>query len=244
MILSYNKIFKRDKLAGSYITDENMSYKIVVSRYNEDINWLLNNDNNCIIYNKGDLLNVKNEISLPNVGRESHTYLHYIITNYDNLPDVVCFTQGKISDIGLIDTGYNTEYVSHLIMLVNEAKTCGISKYSSLFYEKDKSIHCCSDWNIRNIPVKFLKYKDDINITFKDWFEKYIRIKYPDPIRWMPNAIFAVRKDKILKNDKEYYKNLITTIDYDSNPIEGHFFERSWFYIFDPFQIYPNKVQV
>ena len=75
-----------------------MSYKIVVARYNENIEWLNNEKLNCIFYNKGKQLNIDNEVILPNVGRESETYLHYIITNYDDLPDVVVFTQARISD--------------------------------------------------------------------------------------------------------------------------------------------------
>jgi len=75
-----------------------MSYKIIVSRYNENIEWLNGERSNCIVYNKGDSLQIENEIMLKNVGRESETYLHYIITNYDNLPDVVVFTQARISD--------------------------------------------------------------------------------------------------------------------------------------------------
>ena len=39
-----------------------MSYKIVVARYNENIDWLDPVMNNCIIYNKGNKLNLKNEI--------------------------------------------------------------------------------------------------------------------------------------------------------------------------------------
>jgi len=62
-----------------------MSYKIIVSRYNENIDWLSAEMNNCIIYNKGISLGISNEIMLQNVGRESETYLHYIITNYNNL---------------------------------------------------------------------------------------------------------------------------------------------------------------
>ena len=57
-----------------------MSYKIIVARFNEDIEWLNSEKENCIIYNKGNKLNIHNEIPLQNVGRESDTYLNYIIT--------------------------------------------------------------------------------------------------------------------------------------------------------------------
>ena len=56
-----------------------MQYKIVVARYNENIDWLKSEMNNCIIYNKGNKLNIPNEIMLENVGRESEKYLNFII---------------------------------------------------------------------------------------------------------------------------------------------------------------------
>ena len=74
------------------------SYLIVVARYNEDIAWLTPVMDHCVIYNKGSPLDLTNEIPLQNVGRESHTYLHHIIENYDTLTDIVIFTQARISD--------------------------------------------------------------------------------------------------------------------------------------------------
>jgi hypothetical protein len=71
---------------------------LVVARYNESIKWLFRDFTNCIIYNKGEKLNINNEIILQNVGRESETYLQHIIKNYDNLSDITIFTQGNISD--------------------------------------------------------------------------------------------------------------------------------------------------
>lgn len=71
---------------------------MVVARYNENLNWLKPVPWDYIVYNKGeDNLPkwVKNEIKLPNIGREAHTYLTFIIDNYDNLPDYTVFLQGN-----------------------------------------------------------------------------------------------------------------------------------------------------
>jgi hypothetical protein len=72
-----------------------MVTELVIARYNEDISWLKNVKNKKItVYNKGiDNINIKS-IKLPNVGRESHTYLTHIINNYDNLADTTIFCQG------------------------------------------------------------------------------------------------------------------------------------------------------
>jgi hypothetical protein len=68
---------------------------LVIAKYNEDISWIKNVDIPYIIYNKGNKpIEGCNIISLPNIGRESHTYLSFIIENYYNLPENIIFCQG------------------------------------------------------------------------------------------------------------------------------------------------------
>jgi len=69
-----------------------MSAVLVVARYTENLDWLQHVSIPTVIYNKGPYL--PNSHVLPNVGREAHTYLSFIIDHYDNLPDKVFFTQG------------------------------------------------------------------------------------------------------------------------------------------------------
>jgi hypothetical protein len=74
-----------------------MNLSIVVARYNENIEWT-KQFNNVIIYNKGESLNESNEILLPNVGREGHTYYKHIYDNYDTLSEYTIFLQGNPFD--------------------------------------------------------------------------------------------------------------------------------------------------
>jgi hypothetical protein len=69
---------------------------LVVARYNEKLDWLKDvpKNINIIIYNKGLEDLTQTFIKLPNIGRESHTYLYHIITNYNNLADITIFSQG------------------------------------------------------------------------------------------------------------------------------------------------------
>ena len=43
---------------------------------------------------------------------------------------------------------------------------------------------------------------------------------------------FAVKKDLILNYDLKFYKDLLNTIQMHKNPIEGHYLERLWCYMF------------
>jgi hypothetical protein len=207
-----------------------MVHKIVVARYNENIEWLYPEKNNCIVYNKGNPLHLgKNEIMLRNIGRESHSYLRYITDNYDNLPDVVIFTQGDISD----HRGNND--VQYLLQLKKEAKICGKSRpFESYRISQEKSCFR-PDFNKDNIHDGWFlpnNYKNNVRVLFHIWFRKFIKKKYPNPIHVYTNGIFAVRKDFILCRPKQFYKNMLHFLNHHSNPTEGHFFERSWFYIF------------
>jgi len=207
-----------------------MSFKIVVSRFDENISWLTNEGYECVIYNKGTKLNIENEIMSTNVGRESTSYLMYIIDNYDCLPEVVVFTQAKICDHRSEgnDINYLLKMKNDALLLKNKKSlpyitTCNSDKCKNPFLENDFNV-----WNI----IPNTKYKDDKFIIFKDWFEKNINACYPDPMCMYLNGLFAVRKELILNNPLAYYKTLLEEVNYDINPMEGHFMERSWYYIF------------
>ena len=66
---------------------------LIIARYNEDLSWLKEfKDFKIIVYNKGDKLsdNLFYEvINLENKGRESHTWLHHIVKNYNNLNEII-----------------------------------------------------------------------------------------------------------------------------------------------------------
>lgn len=57
-----------------------MSYKIIVSRFNENIYWLSDEIDNCIIYNKGDKLNIENENHVRKC-RKGNSYLFALYNN-------------------------------------------------------------------------------------------------------------------------------------------------------------------
>ena len=207
-----------------------MSYKIIVARYNEDIAWLKPEINNCIFYNKGEKLGITNEIMRPNIGRESETYLQYIIENYPIFPDIVVFTQANISD-------HRNGGIHHLLTIKKQAENLILLKSYPLIFHFNK-IHpnqqCWDeDWNlVNNIWYLDKNYKNNQPILFKNWFQTHIHNIFPNPIIIYPNGIFAVKKELILNHSLDYYKSLILEVNHNINPTEGHFFERSWFYIF------------
>ena len=73
------------------------TYHVVVAKYKEDISWTKQFEpTNMRIYDKSG--EPSDYIARPNIGRESETYIHYILTHYDALPDYVFFLQGNPFD--------------------------------------------------------------------------------------------------------------------------------------------------
>jgi hypothetical protein len=66
---------------------------VVICHFKENLDWVKNLKHKYVIYNKNSEEQHLYDINLPNVGFDTIVYLKYIIDNYDNLPDFVCFSQ-------------------------------------------------------------------------------------------------------------------------------------------------------
>jgi hypothetical protein len=202
---------------------------IVVAHYSENLDWLLNyNPNNIVIYSKGKEIDSKYAntiIKTENIGRESHTYLKYIIDNYDSLPEYVFFTQGN-----------PFEHIKGDINNYIYPTTKSVSKWnvdgSRQYYFNNMRI---TYW--ANRVLKLNKY------PFNEWFMKYIEPDI-DPLNndltISYGAVFTIHRDNILSRSREYYETLMEQLLSDENgefttadTETGHFMERSWFYIFN-----------
>lgn len=195
-------------------------YQVVVAKYDEDISWTKKYAN-VKVYDKskGDL---------PNIGRESHTYLTYIVDNYHRLPDIVFFTQGYIKD-------HCSEDISDFINLGNYKFSQNYRELESNYYFYSESLGYDKD-HIYDYRNSFMSPKDELG--YRRWFRKYVDVDGTYPyiekgINLWWGAIFSVRRECILSRPREYYKRLLEYIPKTNNPEVGHYFERSWFYIFN-----------
>lgn len=73
--------------------------EIVLAVYGDDLQWCEMYAAITTVYQKKDhgTTSSRNfhEVNLPNVGRETHTYLYHIVNNYDRLAEVTVFGQGN-----------------------------------------------------------------------------------------------------------------------------------------------------
>jgi hypothetical protein len=194
----------------------------IIAAHNENISWLEPIANETIIFNKGNPLNNSTLAdlfldirALSNVGRESHSYLTYIIENYYNLPEIVTFSQARITD-----HGYKYP-LDALKIMSEEAEIFGCSK-------NFKTGNIRKNFGLTEVKVCPFKDYETIGAFVKHFFGKE-----DDYYKFFSNGVFSVRSDKILSRPKQFYMDLIKTLEHHNNPREGHFFERSWYLIFN-----------
>lgn len=180
-----------------------MTVGVVVARYLEDIYWLtdINSKFRIYLYNKGDYT-AWPYISLPNIGREAHTYLHHIVYNYDCLDDHTIFIQANPFDHGVSFCFLN-----------------GLDLTQSFIP------FICPDYlkcDARGSP--------HWDYDLVNFCEKY-DIPYEIPFVFIQGAQFCVHKDLIRKRDKSFYINLLECLN-DVKSDEAYALERVWQYIF------------
>lgn len=171
----------------------------------------------------------RNLICLPNVGRCDHTYLYYIVNEYDRLPDLTIFLPGSGMD------PVKREKVNYTIEKALRTKDTVIpGPPASLNNFKDFSLDKWKATNVQNMtsnPETYLL--PAYPRPFGAWFQHHIGLHRL--IRNIPyNGIFAVHKRHILQNPRSFYENILSTVDHHSNPEAGHYIERSWSAIFWP----------
>ncbi len=207
-----------------------MNYKFVIAHYNEDLEWIKPYAKNTYIYHKGNDTEPPFDCyhweKLPNVGREGHTYLYHIVKNYHQLSDINIFLQGSIADHQ--EQGYCSKNIEDYLKL--ETKSF-FSHRLFMFKRVERLVHgatCSVDqtW-LKSAGVEYAK------LSLPEYVEKYAGTKLPMFFLGFYGACFSIKSHLIQERDIEFYKNLIQSLEINSNPEEGHYLEMLWVYFFN-----------
>ncbi len=215
--MNFFNLFKNKKTEiKSIINQETLKREIVVSVYKENIDWLIERrekywtDEKITAYCKSDRNDFLFAEILPNIGRESHTYTHHILKNYDNLAEFTTFVQGS----------------PHYHFHKNDNPNL------DFFYFKEKPIH---DYN----PLGDFAITDCFGRPFSHWdvdlFPIWDRLFDGNiPHRFFANfgAQFIVSRAIIKNRSVEFWQEVLNLhYEYEYMPWA---LEIMWFYIFDP----------
>ena len=185
--------------------------RIVVAKYNENVDWTKKLIHNVTIYDKSEHP-IEGSIKLKNVGREGETFLYHIVNNYHNLDDVTVFLQGNPFDHLQLLVGWR-------VITTDEEKNKVIDKMNtelnddcgfSTFYQV---LHNCPDGTN--------------NVSAKNDCIKYYGVSY-NSFTVSPGAQYIVPKKNILSRPLEFWKNLHSAM-YDNERLNGYSQEQLWY---------------
>jgi Protein of unknown function (DUF3431) len=212
--------------------------QIVISRYNENLEWINEfpfNKFTYIVYNKGindnfEKKNVTKIINLPNIGRCDHTYLYHIVNNYNNLNVINVFLPGSLN---IEHKKTNAKKLLNNILKYRTAIFLGTlsGDIQKEFNDFTLDNWCCTDLANKQINDE-TKLLPAIIRPYGKWFKYHfgnIKVKY-----YCINGIFSIHKMDILKHKKIRYIKLLRAVERHSNPEVGHYIERSWAALFHP----------
>jgi len=168
----------------SFILKDKYNLVFVIAKYKEDVSWLKKFPYKYFLYNK-DSVDFPNSIKLQNVGREAHTYLTYIIDNYNSLPHFVGFLQGAPFD-----------YSFFLAQRLDKFKGQGFHPLSPVI-----------KYNIDD------EYEYKYMETVKGSTLKYFGLKIGiENFEFPFGAQFIVSRENLLKHSLEEYKYLLNKL--------------------------------
>lgn len=230
LVLLATLLFRMYKIDDTleYLDHEPSTFEVVIARYNEDLSWIDKEFpyEKVTVYNKGkdDLKLPANcsVIKLPNIGRESHTYLYHIIENYNQLPDRILFLQGD-----------PFTQKRHIFQPLNQYKIIYKARCNNII-----AANCfLSSTTYENTHIDFFWTKWS-NTIFKSYdfteFKKEFIDDDMQPHNYFKRNVeanFAVDKEKILGRKLAYYKKIFASLD-NIAPVEGHYLERLWDEVF------------
>lgn len=177
---------------------------IVVSRYQENVEWTKEFPN-VLIYNKGEPLDTTyRAIQTENVGREGHTFYKYIYDNYENLEDYTIFLQGNPFD--------HIPTIREKLLNYSEAENLNIDfEFVSSNILTTNLRGCPYHPGLPLIPV--------YQYLFGEWREDF-------EFQFGQGGQFIVSKRAIHRRPREFYFKVMNLLSHDVCPIEGYVIER------------------
>lgn len=181
--------------------------KWVINSYNGTTDWISEYTKNVIFYDKKE----------KNVGYNIYDYMDYIVNNYDNLPNLTLFGKDNMLERHITKKEFDklVKRKSFTPLLTQNHKV-----YEPICHYKDGLYYEINDsWYFREKEHKhFSSYNE---------FAKIMGLPTPEYLGFAPGACYIVPRKNIKQHPREFYKKLMSFVDYSDNCAEAHAIERA-----------------
>ncbi|MEC8977580.1 MAG: DUF3431 domain-containing protein [Pseudomonadota bacterium] len=216
---------------------------LIVAHYREDLSWLsavydrvgkiylyCKDPKFCVASLPDRYPSAKVEIAtLPNVGREAHTYLHHIVKHYHNLSKEMVFTMGSV-------LATPARYISLLKALSADNAPCVNLTAAQRFSLSDVTMVVKNKEDYRPSLGNSLDrtrskvFSSDIRPLGR-WVQHFFGVDLSHKTPYCPRvhgAIFLTTKKRIKRYSRAVYAAVLADLAKYQNPESGFFLERLW----------------
>lgn len=199
--------------------------EIVITCYNEDLEWTKTVAHLCTVYNKGPTpvpsYPYNKVLKTPNIGYGVETILRHIILNYDSLAIITFFCQGRITD-------RSDQPLYPLEWYLLEPKP-------NDFRALDDSLDESPNFRIsKKAPTELCRTVSER--TLAEFRKKIVGVSYRQGIdRWVRGDWMAIGRQRIRSKSLDYYIGLYLRCQFNRGREveELWYLERSYYSIFN-----------
>jgi len=193
---------------------------VVVAHFCENLDWIKTIDLPTWIYVKGTKpeklpAHAKIVEELPNVGREPHTFCHYVLENYDNLPDYTILLQGDPLDH--IKRPLN----EYLHQLLDTMRMEGGGDIKSEYEPVYDDVHYCNGTGHPSHP----------GLPLGKAYTSLLGQDPPETFYFPRGGQFIVSRERIRTCTPTFWTILRDVLGREQNPTMAFIMERLWGYI-------------
>jgi hypothetical protein len=206
--------------------------ELVVAHYTENLNWLRNLPTGLqkTVYDKSpEGLTEWEAITLPNVGREAHTYLHHIVSRYDSLAEWTIFCQGKPFDHAYDFKKTLREFVANQASLSPAPGLNPVQGKETGFHWLGHLIDTDDNQGNR-LFQPWSKNEDGRGLDMRGFHRSLFDTDGPELYTFVLGAQLIVHRNVIHQKPVSFYERALAVST--SFPDAAHCFERSWDRVF------------
>eukprot|EP00446_Apocalathium_sp_SHHI-4_P086035 CAMPEP_0177469978 /NCGR_PEP_ID=MMETSP0369-20130122/19946_1 /TAXON_ID=447022 ORGANISM="Scrippsiella hangoei-like, Strain SHHI-4" /NCGR_SAMPLE_ID=MMETSP0369 /ASSEMBLY_ACC=CAM_ASM_000364 /LENGTH=500 /DNA_ID=CAMNT_0018944387 /DNA_START=88 /DNA_END=1590 /DNA_ORIENTATION=+ len=242
--------------------------EVVLAHFAEDLGWVsqfIGKANTDIkIYSKAaELPHIAGvqAMPLPNVGRESHTFLHHIAHNYDKLADWTVFSQAVAPSWGYLIGGSANGHLSDKVSFEDYLQPFPEGRDSKFVMSASSQFPSgAQSTRLGMVKQGLLQESGDFCPKqgadgWTDWwftpdhphlrsgdmlefYHKYISLDKnegkPMTMSFSQGARFAASRARIQARPRAYYARLLAALSKQMSPQEGYWMEASWYDVLHP----------
>jgi len=204
----------------------------IVSRWNnQDTGWVGQYSPSMILYDRSDNP-IPGSIIVPNLGTDISDKLHFIISNYNNLPPVAIYTKANLLEKYITRPEFDRiknkqEFTPLLTMSHKETKFDGTEEYvkrhgidKDVSYYKDGIYYELNNmWYLNQHPIKHDPRE----------LQALLGIDKMEYVPFAPGSNYILTAEDIRRHPVEFYIKLYNMLQWAVYPAEAQIIERGMY---------------